>query len=256
MRVPSLPVFEEPPFVWIWGGPPRIASQSRPPRTPWLHEEGWASYSESWEVAANYLMVHEHYLDSSYLPVVHAREVPPGVDRMPAFASVEVTETSVSYTRLLPDRPLADWQKSTGLDPSAVYTHREHGTFVSPAMHIQRWDIEAPDDTTLSAMRIHAIAPEKPERTRVFMQVAHNYPTGDVATDVIRSTVDEFIKRDREILEVATEHVGYDGWQSGVEFRADATVNRARRIVAVMLAKEAGRSATRPGVPASRAKSN
>ena len=36
---------------------------------------------------------------------------------------------------------------------------------------------------------------------------------------------------------------GYDGWRSGVEFQADAAALRARRIVAVMLAKEAGRSA-------------
>jgi hypothetical protein len=42
--------------------------------------------------------------------------------------------------------------------------------------------------------------------------------------------------------------VGYDGWQSSVEFQADAAALRARHIVAVMLAKEAGRSTLRPGL--------
>jgi len=47
---------------------------------------------------------------------------------------------------------------------------------------------------------------------------------------------------------MASNHSGYDRWRGGVEFQADAAILRARRIVAVMLAKEAGRSSIRPGL--------
>jgi vanillate O-demethylase monooxygenase subunit len=59
--------------------------------------------------------------------------------------------------------------------------------------------------------------------------------------------VDKLVDRDKAILEKVAAGVGYDGWRSGVEFQADAAALRARRIVAVMLAKEAGRAALRPG---------
>jgi hypothetical protein len=50
----------------------------------------------------------------------------------------------------------------------------------------------------------------------------------------------EVAQRDTSILEMASNHSGYDGWRGGVEFQADAAALRARRIVGVMLAKEAG----------------
>jgi vanillate O-demethylase monooxygenase subunit len=250
MRVPTLPVLEVPPFIWIWGGTPATASGSQPPRTPWLNDAAWSTFSNAWRIAANYMMVHEHYLDFSYAPTLHASEMPPGVERLPAFGDVEVTETTVSYSRTLP-APLSDWEAdATGLDRSGTYTRREHETFASPAMHVQRWDIEVGDGTAFRHIRTHAITPETPSSTHVFMQVSRNYATQHAeVTTILQSRVDEIARRDTEILEIACAHAGYDGWCSGVEFRADEAVRRARRIVAVMLAKEAGRSGIRPGLP-------
>jgi hypothetical protein len=51
----------------------------------------------------------------------------------------------------------------------------------------------------------------------------------------------EFVET--HILEVATAHGRYDCWHSGLQFKADAAAKHARRIVAVMVAKEASRSA-------------
>ena len=251
MRVQTLPVLEDPPFIWVWGGQPNTASGGQPPRTPWLSDPEWSTFSSKWQVAANYMMLHEHYLDFSYAPTLHARDMPPGVERLPAVDDVEVSETTVSYTRVLRHTPLADWEaEATGLDRSHTYTRREQETFASPAMHVQRWDIEPHDDIPFCHIRTHAITPATPDSAHVFMQVSRNYATqrADVTT-LLRSRVDEIARRDTETLETAAAHAGYDGWRSGVEFRADAAVLRARRIVAVMLAKEAGRSAIRPGLP-------
>jgi vanillate O-demethylase monooxygenase subunit len=252
MRVPTLAVFEEPPFIWVWGGTSGSATGTRPPRTPWLNDDAWTTFSSSWTVAANYLMVHEHYLDFSYAPVLHARDVPPGIERLPAYDDVELTETTVSYTRKLPDAPLAEWEaEATGLDRSRVYSRREQGTFASPGLYVQHWNIQSPEDTEFAHIRIHAITPETPDRTRVFMQISRNYALNSLmVTEYLRSKVDELIERDTAMVEIATAEVGYDGWCSGVEFRSDAAVLRVRRIIAVMLAKEAGRAALRPGLPA------
>ena len=85
--------------------------------------------------------------------------------------------------------------------------------------------------------------------THVFMQPSRNYRTdSDDVTAGLRSFLDEVARRDTSILEMASSHSGYDRWRGGVEFQADAAILRARRIVAVMLAKEAGWSAIRPGL--------
>jgi phenylpropionate dioxygenase-like ring-hydroxylating dioxygenase large terminal subunit len=252
MHVTTLPVVEEPPFIWIWGGTPNTASSGQIPRTPWLTDPTWTTYSGAWQVAAHYMMLHEHYLDFSYAPTLHASVMPPGVERLPAVENVEVTETTVSFTRVLSDTALADWEaEATGLDRRATYTRREQETFASPAMHIQRWDIELDGGTAFRHFRTHAITPATQSSAHVFMQVSRNYETNsEGVTALLRARTNEIVRRDTEIVETAAAHAGYDGWRSGVEFRTDAAVQRARRIVSVMLAREAGRSAIRPGLPA------
>jgi vanillate O-demethylase monooxygenase subunit len=67
-------------------------------------------------------------------------------------------------------------------------------------------------------------------------------------TEGLRAFLAEVARRDTSILAMVSDHSGYDGWRGGVEFQADAAALRVRRIVAVMLGKEAGRSAIRPGL--------
>jgi vanillate O-demethylase monooxygenase subunit len=103
---------------------------------PMDQRPAWTTFGSAWQVRANYMMVHEHYMDFSYAPVVHARDLPPGLDSMPAFNDIEVTETTVSYTRIMPELPLTDWHvNATGLDRAQLYNHSESGTFVSPGLH-------------------------------------------------------------------------------------------------------------------------
>ena len=255
MRVGVFPVVEHPPFVWIWLGKPTAAAGSEPPRTLWINDPTWATFGSAWQVAANYMMIHEHYLDFSYAPILHRRDVPPEIESMPAFSDVEVTETTVSYTRLLPEAQLTDWEAdATGLDRSLIYKRRESGTFLSPSLHRQYWEIATASGERYTTTRTHGITPETESTTHIFMQGSRDYQTdSDQVTDRLRSFLSGVAERDTAILEMASDHSGYDGWRGGVEFQADAAALRARRIVGVMLAKEAGRSAIRPGLaPTSR----
>jgi hypothetical protein len=184
----------------------------------------------------------EGALDFSYAPVLHSADLPPGMDRLPPAADVEVSETSVSYTRELPEAPLAPWEAdSTELDADRSYARQERGTFASPAMHVQRWQLQAleTDAHWYIHERIHAITPETDTSTHVFMQVSRNYrPPSDAADKAFRAFIDGLVERDVGVLEMIAARGGYDSWQSGVEFVADAAVLRARRIVRVMLGNE------------------
>ena len=119
------------------------------------------------------------------------------------------------------------------------YRRREIGTFASPALHLQRWDVETAPGEVYSTTRIHAITPETETSTRVVMAASRNYALGTAAaTDRLRTFLDGVAKRDVAVLDMASEHSGYDRWQSGAEFQADVAAGHARRIVAVMLANE------------------
>jgi len=116
-------------------------------------------------------------------------------------------------------------------------------------VHYQYWAIETADGDVYTTTRVHGITPETENSSHVFMQSSRNYRhDNDAVTQRLRSFLDGVTQRDTSILEMASNHSGYDGWRGGVEFQADAAALRARRIVGVMLAKEAGRSAIRPGL--------
>ncbi|AEF40707.1 hypothetical protein AS9A_2260 [Hoyosella subflava DQS3-9A1] len=203
---------------------------------------------ENWTEQAHYMMVHEHYLDFSYAPVLHRDELPRGIDQIPPVDAIEVTETTVAYRRHFPAVPLAPWEaEATGLDPAAVYGRRESGLFASPALHIQSWEIDA-GDRAYSNRRTHAITPETEDSTHVFMQASYNYGIDDATVaEILGGFASDLIERDRKIVEMATTRVGYNGWRASVEFAGDAAALHARRIVSVMRAKESGRSPLRPG---------
>jgi vanillate O-demethylase monooxygenase subunit len=242
MRVRVFPVLEDPPFIWIWMGSPGAAAISRPPTVPWVREPGWETFQSAWDVAANYMMVHEHYLDFSYAPILHAADIPASIRSMPAFSEVEVTETTVKYTRVLPPARPTDWEaEAAGLERDVQYRRTETGTFASPALHLQRWDVETPAGETLSTTRLHAITPEDDSSTHVVMMSSRNYALGKpTATERLKTFLTGVAQRDAAVLEMAARYSGYDRWRDGVEFQADLASLRSRRIVDELLIQEAG----------------
>jgi vanillate O-demethylase monooxygenase subunit len=68
--------------------------------------------------------------------------------------------------------------------------------------------------------RTHGITPDTDVSTHVFMLSSRNYATdsGEV-TDGLRSFLDGVAQRDISILEMASDHSGYDGWRAGWSFR-------------------------------------
>ena len=247
--VRTFPVREQAPFVWIWLGEPGAAALRPPPRTPWFTDPAWASTGETMHVEANYMLLHEHYLDLTHVFTMHPEAVPPGIEELPPLEEVEVSEMSVSYSRVLPAARLADWEaEATGLPRDSEYARREHGTFVSPALHVQGYTIEAEDGQSHEHLRIQGFTPEDPTTTHVFQRIARNYATDrEVVADHLRAMFHEMAGRDTTVIEEVQRTMGAEVEpRRDINVKADRAAVRARRVAQAMVAEEAGAAPMRP----------
>jgi vanillate O-demethylase monooxygenase subunit len=246
-RVRTYPVHEQSPFVWIWLGDPGSAGLRPPPRVPWYGDgAGWASTHEVLRVDANYLLLHEHYLDLTDVFLMHPEAVPPDIQVLPPLNEVEVSERSVSYSRETPPSRLAAWEaEATGLPADTLAIRREGGTFVSPALHIQRYVIEPDDGPAPQLLRIQGFTPETPTATHVFVQMARNYATdNDGAGEFLRTMFHDWAMRDATVLETVQRCLGEaTSSRRDINVKGDRAAVRARRIAMEMVDEESGRFA-------------
>jgi vanillate O-demethylase monooxygenase subunit len=250
--VATYPVQERGPYVWIWLGDPRLSALSPIPDLPWVTAPGWAFSGTEVKVAANFMLLHEHYLDLTHIPEVHPVETPEGMEQMPGFDEVVISETSASYERQLPRAPLADWEAEwAGLPRDREYDRRHQSTFISPAVLVDWWEIATDGPTKPTVARVQAITPETPTSTHMFWQLARNHETArEVVGQHLRDVMEAVMRIDVTVVERIEATVGYEGSQAGIRLAADAGVLRVRRIVAGMLAAESGqRSRFRASAP-------
>ncbi len=250
----SFPVRDEPPFVWIWLGHPATSTLSDPPALPWLADPGWATFGETMQVDANYLLLHDNALDLTHFPHVHPGYSPAPYLAIPPPLEIAVSETSVSYYRDFPPARLVDWQaQTTGLPQDRDYAQRESGEFVSPGLHIDRMHILA--DGSYDKVLTRAFTPVNPRSTMVFWQVSRNYLTGQPQiSDQLRAVHRATLLADKRLLEAIQARA--DSFPAGEEFNvsADVAALRAQRIIEDMLAAERGwhPASGRAPVPTSR----
>lgn len=244
-RVHTYPIYEQAPFVWIWLGEPKAAALRPPPRVPWyLDGADWTGTTEVLRGDVNYLLLHEHYLDLTDVFVTRPEVVPPDIQALPPLNEVEVSERSVSYTRVTEPSRLAPWEAAiTGLPAETLGKRREEGTFVSPALHTQHYAIELEDAKSFQLLRIHGFTPESPGATHVFLQLARNYaPDNTDITEFLRVMFHEWAVRDIALLEKIQRRLGEPGRpQRDINVKADRAAIRARRIAMDMVDDETGR---------------
>jgi vanillate O-demethylase monooxygenase subunit len=247
-RVRTFPVIERGPLLWVWLGQPGVAALRTPPRTPWLTDDGWATVGEQLHVEANYLLLHEHYLDLTSVFAMHPENMPPGLDRLPSLDEVEVSEMAVRYSRALPPARLAGWEaEATGLPRGPEYHRTERGAFVSPALHVQHWVIEGEGVRPHEQVRIHGFTPETPTSTHVFLRVARNYAIDSTLVDThFRTVFRGMLDRDAALLAVVQQRLAEEGEpRRDLNVKADRAAIRARRVVQSMVAEEAGVTAAK-----------
>lgn len=244
LAVRSFPVREQAGFVWLWPGDPTAASLREPPRLPWLSDESWTTFGAALHVDANYMLLHEHHLDLTAVRQLHPATLPPELELSP-LNIVEVTELSVSYRRDLAPAPLAEWEaEATGLARDGSYSRSESGAFLSPALNVQRWDIDGGDSRLYRNVRVLALTPEHAGATHVFLRGSHDYALDrTVVTEHLEKLlVHDHAQRDKALLEEIEATYGYETWALGVHVKADTAALKARRIVSNLLAEEQRRA--------------
>jgi phenylpropionate dioxygenase-like ring-hydroxylating dioxygenase large terminal subunit len=238
-RVASYPVREQGPFVWVWLGNPRRANGSAPPRLPWLEDPGWALLGGEHEVSAGFMLLHENALDRTHFAFVHPDTAHRGYLDAEPLLKVEVSETSVSYARDFPEGPLTAWQSAvTGLPPDVRCVQRESGEFVSPALHVDRMEIDGPD-RVFRMVFVRAFTPVDASSTAVFWQVARDFAADDVpAAEALRRVHERTMVEDQPLLEAIQATVDRDGRRPDVNAAADAASVKAHSIVRRLLEEE------------------
>lgn len=242
-KVRAFPAVERGPFVWVWTGTPGGERLRPPPSTPWLQEDGWNSVGERRLVAANFLLLHEHYLDLTNVFAMHPEMVPPGIEALPPLEEVEVSELSVSYVRKLPKARLAPWEAQvSGLNSAESFDRRETGTFVTPGLHKQTYTISGSEGPVIELVRTHGFTPESSGATHVFLQMswrgtAVSDDVGDRLAEVFHAMAD----RDTTVIETMQRCIDEDpAPRRYVNVKADRAALRARRIVQAMVGEERG----------------
>lgn len=245
--VHSYLVREEGPFIWVWFGSPLRAQHVETPALSSLVEDGWTVQGGVLEIAANYLLLHDNALDRTHFPYVHPHRIHGGYVDGPPPLNIEVTETTVSYSRTFEPAPLADWQHdATGLPPDAKYTQRETGVFVSPALHADEMDVVGPDGTVFRSRFLRAFTPVDAGRTRILWRAARNFAHGDAGvSERLREVYEGTMLEDQPLLE-AIQAAAPGGAGRQVNAAADAAAIRAHEIVERMLAEQRARPMNRP----------
>jgi phenylpropionate dioxygenase-like ring-hydroxylating dioxygenase large terminal subunit len=243
-RARSFPVREEPPFVWIWLGDPARSVLSDPPALPWLQNPDWATFGETMQVEANYLLLHENAIDLTHFPHAHPGLSPTPYLTAPPPLEIEVSERSVRYHRDFPPAKLVDWQaQTTGLRRDREYAQRESGELVSPGLHIDRMLIYTERDGGRSYDKIltRAFTPLSARSTFVYWQVSRNYLTGEPQiSEQLRAVHRATLHADKRLLEAIQERFGSSPADAEFNVSADVAALRARQIIEVMLAMERG----------------
>ena len=232
-------VREEGGLVWVWLGESSVAGMRAPVAVPWLEDPEWETFGGEWETGANLLMLHENFADITHVAVVDPVISPPALSSGVAPAlEIELTETTVSFSRDWPPAPMASWQAAAcGVSATDACRQREEGAFLSPGLWADRWDFLLPDGTQ-SFRFTHAVTPVDDRTTRHFWRVSRNFALGDAVTAQFRPIFEAYYLRVREILETMQAVVDRDGAGQNVLVAADRAAVQVRKIMRRMVADE------------------
>jgi phenylpropionate dioxygenase-like ring-hydroxylating dioxygenase large terminal subunit len=238
-RVRRFPVLDDGTFVFVWPGNPAVAALRPPPRSSWDNPD-WTAVGGQLDVSANYLLLHEMFADVTHVPFVHADVAPPVLaSAVPPAFEVEVSETSVSFNRNYPAAALAGWHSAAvGLPAEGKYPQSEHGTFVSPGLWVDRWEV-LHDGEPLVLGFTQAITPVSAGSTRLFWWISRNATRGDTAVnESLRAAFTEYYAQVARVAETMQQVIDTDGTRNDVNVSADTAALRVRAIVSTLVREE------------------
>lgn len=246
-RVAAFPVREDETFVWIWAGDPRLAAlRTPPPRAPWLNSRDWVSFGDAWETKASITLMHDNFADITHVPFVDPAVAPPALtaEETPPL-NVQVSETTVKFSRDYPSAPISDWHAQVlELPEDARHAHREEGEFLSPGLWVDRWTVRVEGhgdhDGAHTFVFTHALTPIDERSTRHIWRVSRNFAVGAAASGTLMPLLRGYYRRTQAMLELMQDVIDEDGPRAEVDLASDAAVTQVRKIKARLVAEELG----------------
>jgi vanillate O-demethylase monooxygenase subunit len=234
-------VVEQDGLVWVWFAGAGLAGLRRPPRTSWLTDAAWTTLGEEWTTGAGALLLLENFADITHVAVVDPVIAPPVLSAGPVpRLDVEVSETSVAFTRNYPPAPLAKWHAPlVGAADGEVFAQREEGRFVSPGLWVDSWHVSSDRRADPFTFRFtHAVTPVDARTTRHVWRVSRNFAPASEVSAELAPLFRDYYRRVREILETMQRVRDRDGPRPEVRVAADAAAVQVRKIVGRMVADE------------------
>ncbi|GAA4352088.1 aromatic ring-hydroxylating dioxygenase subunit alpha [Angustibacter luteus] len=242
-RVRAFPVHDDGTFVWAWLGDPARASLRTAPSVPWLADPAWASFGSQWETHAAIDLLQENFADISHITVVDPDFAPPVLRSAPPRLDVEVSETSVSFSRDYPPAELTAWHSElVGRPAGTLFRQRELGQFVTPGLWVDGWEAGEDGGGPACTFRFtHALTPIDATHTRHLWRVSRDFALQPDAEQTLRPMFEQYYRRVQAILETMQAVLDRDGPRPTVSVSADAAALQVRKIVRQMVADETPR---------------
>lgn len=245
--VRAFPARDDGSFVWVWAAEPGLAALRTPPDTELLRDPAWTTFGGVLETGAGIGLLLDNFCDITHVAQIDREIAPPALSAGPTPPlEVEVTETSVRFSRRFPAAPLAPWHAQVlQLPEAAAHEQVETGELVGPGYWIDRWTVAVdgraptPHDGPTFVFS-HALAPVSATRTRHVWRVSRNFGAGAAADGVLRPLFEAYYARVGAVLEQMQHILDTEGVRAEVNVAADAAVSHVRRILQRMVADEVG----------------
>ena len=210
LGVHCYPLVERAPLIWIWMGDAQRADPSALPDYFPLTTPGWASVDGYFDVAANYVGLHENLQDLSHFEHLHRSSI--GVPDQSAAAihldeRAESIDTTLVYANV-PAPPM--WARIIPLAGDRI-TRIIREAFKSPALcdaHTTITDMALPPGSArdFDTRIYHFITPESQYRTHYWWFFLRNFAAGSAEISrVLRAGVTGAFEEDKQALEWISE---------------------------------------------------
>lgn len=243
--VRTYPLVERHGFAWIWLGDAAHADAATIPDVHWCDDPAWAVADGYHHFGANYQLVNDNLLDLSHESFVHEDTIGNEAVAEAPF-SVTLQGERVRMHRAMYDMEAPPFYKrTTGFTGRIDRWHTN--TFTPPGLHvIENGSMPAGSKDRAAALErkvLNFITPETITSTHYFWAVVRQFRIDDrELTDYIRNGIRKTFDQDKTVLEAQQRLIGNDPDKVvfPVVIRVDAGPIQGRKLVAAMLAREAG----------------
>lgn len=184
--VRSYPLIERGGLVWIWPGEAAKADPELLPALPWTIEAGWSYFDGYFDLACNYVSLHENLLDLTHIEFLHANTLGRG---SPGYAAApfetEIKDGYYALSRCVQSTRLpAVFARTTGLgdiDTAARAVRSEFLSVGCQQVSATYYDGALPpgDRPEYTATTAHLPTPRDHDSTHYFLLHGWNFGHGD-----------------------------------------------------------------------------